>query len=244
MSHPQGVSAPGVGDARTNVIVLADREAVSRAAADRFVELARSTARFTVALSGGSTPHRLFEALAAPPFRDQVPWSQVHLFWGDERCVPPHHADSNYGMAREALLDHISIPAMNVHRIRGELSPEQAAALYEAELKNLLGAGGQFDLVLLGMGTDGHTASLFPGSEALEERERTAIPTYAEHLGSWRVTLTLPALNRARHVLFLVSGASKAPAWQQIQAGEPLPAGLIRPSQGELTWLLDRDAAG
>jgi 6-phosphogluconolactonase len=196
----------------SDIVVLADREEISRAAAERFVTLAKDNARLTVALSGGSTPRRLFEVLAEPAFCDRVPWAQVHLFWGDERCVPPEHSASNYRMAREALLDRISIPEENIHRIRGELHPAQAAALYEAEIENDLGTDRAFDLVLLGMGTDGHTASLFPGSKALEERERKAIPVFAEHLGSWRVTMTLPVLNRARHVLFLVSGASKAPA--------------------------------
>jgi 6-phosphogluconolactonase len=227
-------------------IVLADRKAVSDAAAQRFVALASQytqTGQFTVALSGGSTPRQLFELLSSPSYRAQVAWPQIHLFWGDERCVPSDHADSNYRMTREALLDHIDIPPQNVHRIQGESTPQHAAEQYQAELERVLGADPRFDLVLLGMGSDGHTASLFPGSPALEERERTAIAVYAAHLDSWRVTLTLPILNHARHVLLLVSGSSKAPALSRIRAGEPLPAGRVRPSQGTLTWLLDRDAA-
>jgi 6-phosphogluconolactonase len=227
-------------------VELPDKEAVSRAAAQRFVALAgqyTQTETFTVALSGGSTPRRLFQLLANAPFRDQVPWTQVHLFWGDERCVPPDHADSNYRMTREALLDHIDIPPQNVHRVRGELDPPQAAKDYRNQLENLLRTNPRFDLVLLGMGSDGHTASLFPSSPALDEREQTAIAVYAAHLGSWRVTLTLPILNRTQHVLFLVTGASKAPALARIRAGEPLPAGQVCPSHGTLTWLLDRDAA-
>jgi 6-phosphogluconolactonase len=158
--------------------------------------------------------------------------------------VPPDHADSNYRMTREALLDRIDIPPQNVHRIRGELPPHEAAQLYRAELKNRLGKNPRFDLVLLGMGRDGHTASLFPGTASLDERVQTAIAVYAPHLDSWRVTLTLPVLNRARHVLFLVSGENKTSALARIRAGDPLPAGRIRPSQGTLTWLLDQDAAG
>ena len=227
-------------------VVLPDREAVSHAAAQHFVTLAAGSAQtgpFTVALSGGSTPRRLFEMLASVPYRTRVPWPQVHFFWGDERCVSPDHADSNYRMAREALLDQIDVPPQNVHRVRSRLAPDQAADHYRSELKRMLGPDPQFDLVLLGMGADGHTASLFPGSPALQEREQTAIAVYAAHLDSWRVTLTLPVLNRARQVLFMVSGANKVSAVARIRAGEPLPAGQVRPSQGKLTWLLDRDAA-
>jgi 6-phosphogluconolactonase len=146
-------------------------------------------------------------------------------------------------MAREALLDHVDIPPQNVHRVRGELPPLEAAQAYRAELETVLGPLPRFDLILLGMGSDGHTASLFPGSTALQETEHAALPVYASHLNSWRVSLTLPVLNRARHALFLVSGADKAPALARIRAGEPLPAGLVRPESGTLTWLVDRDAA-
>jgi len=225
-------------------VVLADKEAVSHAAAQRFAALTRhaSTDPCAVALSGGSTPRRLFELLSRAPYKDKVPWPQVHLFWGDERCVPPDHADSNYRMTREMLLDHIDIPPQNVHRVRGELPPPQAAQEYRAELESILGPSPRFDLILLGMGSDGHTASLFPDSSALDEREQAAVAVYAEHLDSWRVTLTLPVLNRARHVLFLVTGATKARALARIRAGEPLPAARVRPDPGTLTWLLDQDA--
>lgn len=227
--------------------VLPDKEALSHAAAQRFVALAdryTSTGAFGVALSGGSTPRPLYERLAAPPYRDQVSWPQVHLFWGDERCVPPDHAESNYRMACETLLDHVEIPAENIHRVRGELDPARAAQEYRSELERVLGASPGFDLILLGMGDDGHTASLFPGSPALQENERAAVAVYAPHLDSWRVTLTLPVLNRARHVLFLVSGADKAPALARIRAGEPLPAARVCPGQGTLTWLIDEAATG
>jgi 6-phosphogluconolactonase len=220
--------------------VFADLDAISREAARRFVAQAAAANPFTVALAGGSTPRRLYEMLAQQPFTDQVPWPQVHVFWGDERCVPPDHADSNYRMAREAFLDRVSIPAENVHRIRGELDPQQAAARYAAELESILGPGGRLDLVLLGMGSDGHTASLFSGSAALAERERRVVAAHVAKLGSWRVTLTLPMLNASAQVLFLVSGAGKAPALARIRAGERLPAGLVRPTSGELAWLVDQ----
>jgi 6-phosphogluconolactonase len=228
-------------------VVLLDKEALSRAAAGQFVALAAQRAqggRFTVALSGGSTPRRLFELLASDPFRSQVPWARVEVFWGDERCVPPDHPDSNYRMAREALLDHVDLPPQNVHRVRGEWTPDRSADHYQSELERVLGPDLGFDLILLGMGSDGHTASLFPGSPTLEEGEEAVVAVYAAHLDSWRVTLTLPVLNRAHHVLFLVSGASKAGALARIRAGEPLPAGRVCPSRGTLTWLIDRDAAG
>jgi len=228
--------------------VYPDVTSLARAAAERFVTLAAAaiTARgqFVVALSGGSTPRAAYELLATEEFARRVNWLHVHICWGDERNVPPDHADSNTRMAREALLDNVSIVASHIHRIKGELPPEQAAAAYEAELEAILGADGRFDLILLGMGTDGHTASLFPGSTALEERERAVVAVYVERLRAWRVTLTLPVINAARQVLFLVSGVAKAKTLARIRAGEPLPASLVQPSQGELLWLVDREAAG
>lgn len=224
------------------IVVLPDLETISRAAAGRVAALAQACDPFTVALSGGSTPRRLYELLAASPFRERIPWAQTHVFWGDERCVPPDHPDSNYHLARQALLDRVPLLARNVHRILGELEPEQAAAAYRAELLTALGDDRRFDLVLLGLGDDGHTASLFPGTAALQERTLAAAVVYVERLASWRITLTLPTLNAARHVLFLVSGANKAPALVRVLAGEPLPAGLVRPPQGQLTWLVDRAA--
>jgi 6-phosphogluconolactonase len=145
-------------------------------------------------------------------------------------------------MARQALLDRVPIPPANVHRIHGEWPPEQAADACQEELVAHLGPGGRLDLVLLGMGVDGHTASLFPGTAALAERKRAAVAVYVAKLRTWRVTLTLPALNAARHVLFLVSGANKALALKDVRAGAPLPAGLVRPTHGQLTWLVDRAA--
>jgi len=245
-------------------LIYPDAAGLARAAAVHFVDLAaqaiEARGRFTVALSGGSTPRAAYSLLANAEFAPRVDWPHVHIFWGDERAdkqhpvdkqhpadkqhpfVPPDHPGSNYRMARETLLDKISIPAHNVHRIRSELPPDQASAAYQAELEAVLGVGGRFDLILLGMGADGHTASLFPGTAALKERERLVVAVYVERLDAWRVTLTLPVINEARQVTFLVSGASKAAALARVRNGDPLPAGLVRPTEGELTWIVDQDA--
>jgi len=232
----------------TPLRVHRDRHSLARTAAERFVTLAREAIAerscFVVALAGGSTPRVTYELLPTRQFAHRVNWALVHVFWGDERTVPPDHADSNYRMARESLLDKVSIPAANVHRILGELPPQQAAAIYERELLEVLGGDGRFDLVLLGMGEDGHTASLFPGTSALEEAVAPVVPVYVAKLCSWRVTLTLPLLNAARHVMFLVSGAGKAEALARVRAGERLPAALIQPRSGQLLWLVDREAHG
>jgi 6-phosphogluconolactonase len=229
------------------VEIYPDAAALARAAAERFVAVAEQAiaerGQFVVALSGGSTPRATYERLAGEPLAARMEWSRVDVFWADERCVPPDHPDSNYRMARGALLDSVPIPAGNVHRVCGELPPDRAAAAYQAELETFLGTDGRFDLVLLGMGTDGHTASIFPGTRALDERERAVIALYVERLRVWRVTLTLPIINAARHVLFLVSGAAKANALARVQAGEPLPAGQVQPCCGQLVWLVDRRAA-
>ena len=189
--------------------------------------------------------------LASPDFRDPIDWSRVHLFWGDERCVPPDHPDSNFRMVREALLTKIQIPNKNIHRMLGEREPAEAAAAYEAELKEFFGAerGGwpRFDLIFLGLGEDGHTASLFPGTAALEENEHPVAVVYVERLHSYRLTLTLPVINAAAQVTFLVSGASKAMIVREIlvsdSASSNYPAARVRPTEGRLTWLIDTDAA-
>jgi 6-phosphogluconolactonase len=242
----QGVAVPTNANPPERVI-LADREKLSQEAARRFIALAQARDPFTVALSGGSTPRRLYQILATTSGR--VPWERVHVFWGDERCVPPDHPESNYRMAREALLDHVPLPAKNVHRVRGEWAPEAAAQAYAVELEDFFGAPWpRFDLILLGLGSDGHTASLFPGSDTLHERERpiaVATATYQDRPAQ-RVTFTLPLINAARHVLFLVSGADKADIVQRVleTAGEHYPAGRVQPGAGRLTWLLDQAAAG
>jgi 6-phosphogluconolactonase len=231
------------------VRVAADAAALAGLAAEEIVrraaEAVRARGRFLWSLAGGGTPRAAYARLAAA--RDAVPWDKVHVFFGDERCVPPDHPDSNYRMAHQALLSRVPLAAANVHRIRGEDDPAAAAAACEAELRAAAGAGPgavpRLDLALLGMGPDGHVASLFPGSAALRERARLAV---AVPRPSGRgVTLTLPVLNAARAVLLLVAGAEKAERVREVLAGEgdpELPARLVRPS-GELLWLLDEAAA-
>jgi 6-phosphogluconolactonase len=221
--------------------------------AGRFAELARSSVAergvFSVALAGGTTPRRVYELLAGEEFRTQVPWEGVHVFFGDERAVPPDHADSNYRMAHEALLSHVPIPERNVHRMRGEGDAAANASLYEDELRAFFGDAEwpRLDLVMLGMGDDGHTASLFPGTTALAEERAWAAANWVEKFNSWRVTLTAPAINRARHVAFVVTGAGKAERLAEILKGERdptrLPSQLIEPSGGRLEWFVDRAAA-
>ena len=232
----------------TDLRVYPDVESLARAVAEHFVSLAEKAiaaqGQFNVALSGGSTPRATYALLADGELAAKVNWPRVHVFWGDERCVPPDHPDSNYRMARETLLDQVPILPRNIHFMRGELPPQRAAAAYQAELEAILGPGGRLDLILLGIGTDGHTASLFPGNTALEEREQSVVAVYVERLDSWRVTLTLPTINAARQATFLVSGPAKAKTLARIHAGERLPAALVHPSPGRLTWMVDRDAAG
>jgi 6-phosphogluconolactonase len=229
------------------VVILADAQAVAAAAADRVVAAARATKGhpFHIALAGGSTPKATYALLAAPPRRDQVDWSAVEVFFGDERCVPPDHPDSNFGMAKRTLLDQVSIPRERVHRIAGERPPAEAAAGYEAELRATLGKGGRFDLVLLGMGPDGHTASLFPGTTALAERAKWVAPNFVPHLDAWRVTLTFPVLCAANTIVVSAPGGEKADALHAALKGAPeaVPIKLVRPTSGTLTYLVDRAAA-
>jgi 6-phosphogluconolactonase len=229
-----------------------------RAAADRIVALAeqaiRTHGRFMWALAGGSTPEQLYTLLASPAYVRRIDWAHVHFFWGDERCVPPEHHDSNYRMARSSLLDVVKPPESNVHRMQGELEPSEAAARYQIELERAFDGAPtdrfpRFDLILLGMGADGHTASLFPGSPGLEETERWVIANRAEHLAanltSVRLTLTLPVLSAGRNVLFLVAGADKAQRVSQVLSGQhegpASPAALVQPELGA-EWLLDNQA--
>jgi 6-phosphogluconolactonase len=231
-----------------------DAEAVSRGAAEEFVRCAREAigaqGRFTVTLSGGSTPRRMFEMLAEPPFRDQVDWSKTHSFWGDERSVSPDHRDSNYRMANEAMLSRLPIPSGQVHRIEAERQDRDAAAReYQAIIAKTFavdpnGAPPAFDLVLLGMGPDGHTASLFPHTAALAESKRWVVVNFVPKFNTDRVTLTVPILNKAREVLFLVAGADKAGPLAEMLEGPPdperLPSQLIKPTAGALLWFVDR----
>jgi 6-phosphogluconolactonase len=238
----------------SDVEVFSDRSALVRAEAERIVKRIReaiaSHGRCLVALSGGSTPKPLYELLATPPYAAQIDWPHVHLFWGDERCVPPDHPDSNYRMTREALLDRVPIPSENVHRIRGEDDPHQAAEAYERTLREWLGPtdppARSFDVVLLGLGSDGHTASMFPGTAAPTEKRRWAMAVHVDHPREmWRVTLTTVVLNAAADVTFLVAGADKAARLREVLAarGEPiLPAQRIQPALGSLHWMIDAAA--
>jgi len=235
-----------------DVRVYPDLAAMSSAAAELILSLARqavaSRGRFAAALSGGSTPRQLYLLLAASPYREALPWQHMHVFWADERCVPPDHNNSNYRLANETFLAKAPIPAGNVHRIRGEAEPGDAARQYEGELAAFFGPGAvpAFDLVLLGIGEDGHTASLFPGSSLLRERTRLAMPVPRAQPAPERVTLTLPVLNAAAQVIFLAAGASKASILHEVlEDGNPkdCPAGLVKPLRGSLTWMLDRGAA-
>jgi 6-phosphogluconolactonase len=234
---------------------LPDLDAVSRAAADDLAALARvavaARATCSIALSGGSTPRQLFQRLTERG-RAALPWDDIELWWGDERTVPPDHADANYRMAREALIDPLGITASRVHRIAGELADHDAAArAYETALTSALGTPPVFDLVLLGMGPDGHTASLFPGSPALDETDRWVVANPVTsplvHGSTTRITLTAPAINAARHVWFLVAGADKAAALAEVLEGprDPtrLPSQLIAPASGTLVWFVDAAAA-
>lgn len=239
------------------VRILPDLEALNRAAADAFLRVAREATlqrgRLAVALSGGQTPRGLYEFLVNCPRArlGKLPWEKMEVFFGDERSVPPDHAESNFRMVRETLLANGHIPLAHVHRIQGELDPPQAADLYEADLRQSFGlAPGQpprFDLILLGLGTDGHTASLFPGTSALTEQRRWVCASWVPKLQSHRVTLTFPVLNAAAEVLFLVSGKEKAEVLRAVLhgqgAGDTLPAQLVRPHSGRLLWLADAAAA-
>ena len=240
------------GDGGTEVVVVPGAELLAREAAERFVDLAREAVaargRFSVALSGGSTPGGAYRLLAEPPYRDQVPWQDVHLFWGDERCVPPDDPESNYRLAQQAFIGQVPIPAGNVHRVLGELTPAAAAKAYDLELQDYFcGPLPRLDLVFLGLGRDGHTASLFPGSPVLDETKEVVAAVEAEYDGrpAWRVTLTLVAINSARQVLFLASGAEKAAIVASVlgSAEGSLPAQQVCPVAGQVTWLIDREAA-
>lgn len=240
-------------------IVLPTAEALAEAAAQRFADAAsdavQSHGEFVVALSGGATPRGLYARLAAPPYAATLPWSLVQFVWGDERCVAPNQAASNYRMAREALLDHVPIRAENVHRIRGEDAPALAAQAYERTLRTVLRTprgppretpGARIDLVLLGLGDDGHTASLFPGAHDAPG-EAWVVARYHEASSQWRVTLTPVLINAAAEVLFLVSGEAKAAIVRRVFEGprqpQALPAHLIAPAGGRMLWLLDAAAA-
>jgi len=239
------------------VRTFADAEAVSRAAAEEFVRRAAEAiparGRFTVALSGGSTPRRLYQLLAGAPYRGQVDWGRVEVFWGDERSVPPDDKESNYRMAREAMLESLALSPGHINRMEAERADRDAAAReYQDDIAYAFGvdANGEppaFDLILLGMGPDGHTASLFPHTAALGETKRWVVVNPVPQHHTERMTLTYPVLNRAREVLFLVAGADKAEPLAEVLQGPPdpqrLPSQRVRPADGQLLFFVDRAAA-
>ncbi len=234
-----------------------DPAALSRRAACHFVEMvseaAEANGRARIAISGGSTPKAAFQLLADPEqaYRKRMPWDALELFWVDERTVPPDHPDSNFNMTRQALLDHVPLQSHQIHRIEGELQPEAAAARYESELRNAFRLEGaetpRFDLISLGIGDDGHTASLFPHTAAIHEMGRLVTANHVPQKDTWRITLTWPVINQARSVFFLIAGADKAERVHEVFIGprdpERLPSQLIWPSSGILTLFLDKAAA-
>lgn len=239
------------------ITVLNGREELSRAAARKFVEIARQKIntgyRFTVALAGGSTPKRLYELLSdeKEPYRKAVEWRKINFFLGDERCVPSDSDESNFRMANESLLKPLGIPSTNVHRFRSELAAEKAAADYERFLRLIfntpVGNFPQFDLILLGMGADGHTASLFPNTDAFRENDHLVAAPFVEKLGTFRLTLTPKVINHAENIIFQVAGEDKASTLREVLEGKELtekfPAKIVNHSSGKVFWFLDESAA-
>lgn len=240
------------------VVVYPDMLTLTHAAAERIAQAAEAAlvarGRFTIALSGGNTPRALYQLLASEEYQGRIDWENTYFFWGDERCVPPDDQQSDYHMAREAMLNHVPVPMSHIFRIRGEIDPQQAANDYERLLRDFFvsrAVGNEpqprFDVQLLGMGENAHTASLFPHTPAIDERERWVVAQYVEEVAMWRVTLTPPALNASALILFLVAGAGKAEPLAQVlgqeQRPQDLPAQVVHPVDGELVWLVDREAA-
>ena len=227
--------------------------ASARLFAGKVQEAAAKRGVARIAVSGGSTPQAAFKLLAdaGQPFARTIPWDKLQLYWVDERCVPPDHPESNYGVCKKLLLDNVPIPAANVHRMEGELDPEEAAARYESTLRNSMRLEGAespaFDLLLLGMGDDGHTASLFPHTAGLNEIGRLAIANHVPQKDTWRITLTWPVINQAHEVAFEIAGAAKTAVVAEVFTGprdpERLPSQLVRPSNGRLLVQLDEIAA-
>ena len=224
--------------------IEADERSLAERVAGRFTQLAAATlraGRAAICLTGGTTPRRMYELLASPAWQPRVPWERVHLYWTDERHVPPDHNDNNYRMAWDALIKHLPIPTAHVHRIKGELDPADAARQYERELPE------RFDLMLLGIGEDAHIASIFPGSELVGETRRGAAAVWVPHLKAYRMSLTPPALLGSRHVLVMVAGAAKAPAvaaaLDKPANPQRYPVHLLRQADDRVEWFIDRAAA-
>ena len=233
-----------------HVAIYPDLDTISQQAAAYIVRIARESVvtrgRFTIALSGGSTPRKLYGLLASEPYNSQIDWELVDIFWSDERCVPPDHPESNYFMAQEVLLSRISIPVAQVHRMPADQFNRDAASLtYTQEMQRAFSTNGipDFDLLQLGLGPEGHTASLFPHQPSLHERERLVMPVTVPKPPPDRLTFTPPILNAARNVLFLATGADKADALHAVIEGpfnpDEYPAQIVRPPNGEVTWMVD-----
>ena len=244
---------------QADIKIFSDPQFLSVAAVKALIKLVQDNVTLhgicTLALAGGLTPLATYALLASQPYRDQIDWPLVHIFWGDERCVPPDHSDSNYFKAYQTLLKHVPLPEGNIHRVRAELEPHQAARLYEEELRAFFpalaedGGVGQtgFDVTILGLGDDGHTASLFPGAAAVREQTRWTEAYYVGHLAAWRITLTPALLNRSAHVRFLVAGEAKRDTLQRVIYGtyqpDRYPAQVIRLLDGSVVWMVDEAAA-
>jgi 6-phosphogluconolactonase len=232
------------------VKILPDSAALAQIAAQEFHRVAEAAVqergRFSVAFSGGNTPRAVYSLLANE--HKQLPWDRIHIFFGDERHVPPDHPDSNFRMANESLLTKVQIPEKNIHRIHAELDSDTAAAEYDQQLRNFFQLSNhdwpRFDLIFLGIGEDGHTASLFPGSKALTEASRRVVANWIEKFQTFRITLTFPVLNHAAEVVFLVSGAGKAKILSEVlrPGARKFPAQYVQPENGRLLWLVDQDA--
>ena len=247
------VETPVTEERGVRIQVLPDLEAISHQAVHLFIKISKSSfaqkEKFVVALSGGSTPERFYHLIGSHPYGEKVDWDRVHLFWVDERCVPKEDKASNFKLVFDALLSAVPIPEENIHPMRTGEGPEQGARKYEEDLRAFFGRSRppMFDLIFLGVGEDGHTASLFPGSDSLDERSRLVVPVYLGEPRKDRITLTLPVLNQARHILFLVAGHSKSEMVRAILGKEGdrarYPAGLVYPANGQVTWFIDEEAA-
>jgi 6-phosphogluconolactonase len=238
-------------EAGKGIHIFETPEAVAKAACDFIIRLAADTirlnGRFVIALSGGSTPNKLFALLATPEYSEQIPWGKVFVCWGDERCVPMNDDRNNAHAARLLLLNNVPIPVANIFAIPVDMEPSEAALTYEQRIKELFKTGGTFDLILLGLGDDGHTASIFPGSPVIHEQEKWIKEAYMEEQKMYRITFSPVLINEARNILFLVTGKSKATIVNTVINGDTeinkYPAQLVKPLSGRLLWFLDKDAA-
>ncbi len=232
-----------------NLEVFPTEDTLAKAAAEFIIEVAKKSiaakGKFIIALSGGQTPEKLYSLLAEPPFREQIQWKKTFIFWGDERCVPLDDERNNAHQTISIFLDKVAIPQKNIHRIQVNLSPVEAAEEYEKEIdKFFMGDIPVFDLILLGLGTNGHTASLFPGTQVLHEQKPGVKAVYVEDLKAYRITMTAPLINLAHQILFLITGIEKAEIMKDVFSGNnKYPSQLIKPVNGELRWFIDKEAA-